>query len=149
MLKEVLNNVDWILFFHFAGIIIGLGAVTVIDTMGFFSRKNINKTQNTIYAHHTTKPLIWIGTLIVLITWILILLKNNFILNFVETFKTILIGVMIINGSFLSFHISPELNKRIGVKKLLPKSLQIKIAISLIVSFISWWSFVILTVGNL
>lgn len=57
-----------LLFFHFVGIIIALGAVTVIDTMGFFSRHNKKKTQDTIFAHHTTKPLIWLGTVIVLVT---------------------------------------------------------------------------------
>lgn len=145
MLKEVLQSVDWLMFFHFAGIVIGLGAVTVIDVMGFFSRKNVKKTQDTISAHHTTKPLIWIGTIIVLITWILILVRNGF--GFIENIKTVLLGIMILNGSFLSFHISPELNKLIGVKKLLPRSLQIKIGISLVISFLSWWSFVILTMA--
>ena len=43
-------------FFHLAGIIIGLGAVTVIDTMGFISRKSKEWTQVTVKAHHVTKP---------------------------------------------------------------------------------------------
>lgn len=146
MIKEVLQNLDWLLFSHFVGIIIGLGAVTVIDVMGFFSRRNVKKTQDTIYAHHTTKPLIWIGTIIVLVTWILILFSKNFNIGFVESLKTILLGIMILNGSFLSFVISPELDKRIGVKKLLPQKLQIKVAISLVISFLSWWSFVLLSV---
>lgn len=146
MFKEVLGNLDWLMFFHFVGIIIGLGAVIVIDTMGFFSRKSVKKTQDTISAHHTTKPLIWIGTIIIFLTWILILARMNFIFGFVEISKTILLGIMILNGVFLSFHISPELNKSIGVKKLLQKNLQIKIGISLIISFLSWWSFVILTI---
>ena len=147
MLRGVVQNLDWLMFFHFAGIIIGLGAVIVIDVMGFFSRKDKMKTQDTISAHHTTKPLIWIGTIIVLMTWILILMRNDFILSFIEIWKSILLGIMILNGSFLSFHIFPRLNKLIGKKVLLPRGLQIKIAISLIISFISWWSFVGLTIS--
>ncbi len=149
MFKEVLQNLDLLEFFHFVGIIIGLGAVTVIDTMGFFSRKNVKKTQDTISAHHTTKPLIWIGTIIVLVTWILILFSKNFNLGFVEIWKSVLLGIMILNGVFLSFVISPSLNKRIGVRKLLPRNLQVKIGIALVISFLSWWSFVILTFSQM
>ena len=137
----------WLLFFHLAGIIIGLGAATVIDTMGFFSRKNIEKTQQTIFAHHTTKPLIWIGTIIVLITWIIMFIRNSF--EGIYLWKSLLLIVMVLNGCFLSFIISPELNRRIGIKELLPRTLQIKIGVSLVISFISWWSFVWLTVRNL
>lgn len=147
MIKEILYNVDWILFFHFVGIIIGLGAVTVIDTMGFFSRKSKKKTQDTIAAHHTTKPLIWLGTITVLVTWIIILFQGEW--GFVEISKSILLIVMILNGIFLSFHISPRLDKLIGKKVLLNKSLQTKITFSLIISFVSWWSFVILTLSKI
>ncbi len=136
-------DVDWLMFFHFVGIIIGLGAVSVIDVMGFFSRKSKKKTQDTISAHHTTKPLIWIGTIIVLVTWIFILIERGF--GIIEVIKSVLLGVMILNGCFLSFHISPRLDKLIGKKVLLPRSLQTKIGISLVISFISWWSFVLLS----
>ena len=132
------------MFFHFVGIIIGLGAVTVIDTMGFFSRNDKKKTQETIAAHHTTKPLIWLGTFIVLVTWIIIILGQS--LTGIYFWKSLLLVVMILNGCFLSFVISPALDKLIGKKVLLHSSLQVKIAISLVISFISWWSFVGLTV---
>ncbi len=146
MLKEILQKIDWLMFFHFVGIIIGLGAVTVIDVMGFFSKKNKNKTQTTIQAHHTTKPLIWIGTIVVLITWIFILFEKGF--GNIEIIKSVLLTIMIFNGSFLSFHISPSLDKLIEKKILLPQNLQIKIGITLVVSFISWWSFVLLSFAN-
>ena len=147
MLKEVLEKVDWLLFFHFVGIIIGLGAVTVIDTMGFFSKRDKKKTQDTISAHHTTKPLIWLGTIIVLITWILILIQDGF--GFIQNIKSFLLIVMILNGSFLSFYVSSRLDKLIGKKVILPKALQTKITISFIISFVSWWSFVIFTIAGL
>ncbi len=149
MLKEVLQNLNWLMFFHFVGIVIGLGSVIVIDVMGFFSRKNTKKTQDTISAHHTTKPLIWIGTIIILITWVLILYRENFVFGFVEIWKSVLLGIMILNGAFLSFVISPALDKRIGVKKLLPRNLQIKIGIALVISFLSWGSFVLLTISGI
>jgi hypothetical protein len=147
MLKEILQNINWLLFFHFVGIIVGLGAVIVIDIMGLLSRKSKKKTQITIQTHHITKPLIWIGIIIISITWIFILLSEGF--GFIEKTKSILLFIMIVNGCFLSFHISPRLNKLIGKKSLLPRSLQIKIGITLIISFFSWWSFVLLTISKL
>ena len=146
MLNE-LSQINWILFLHIAGIIIGLGAVTVIDVMGFISRKNKKSTQTTIQAHHTTKPLIWVGTILVIISWIFILLKQGF--TNINSIKSIILVILILNGSFLSFHISPRLDKLAGKNILLPKPLQNKIAISMIISFIGWWSFVILTIAKL
>ena len=129
------------LFFHFIGIIIALGAVTVIDSLGFISRKNKVWTQITIKAHHVTKPLIWIGTIIVLLSWIF-MYENNLLSNI----KSMLLLVMILNGSFLSFYVSPRLDKLAGKKVLLPNKLQSWIIVSMLISFISWWSFVFITI---
>lgn len=142
-----LSQINWVLFFHIAGIIIGLGAVTVIDVMGFISRKNKKHTQTTIQAHHITKPLIWIGTIIVIITWIIILINQGF--STINLTKSIVLTLLILNGSFLSFYISPRLDKLAGKNTLLPKALQNKIAISMVISFIGWWSFVILTIAKI
>jgi len=142
-----LSQINWIFFFHIAGIIIGLGAVTVIDSMGFISRKDKKWTQTTIQAHHVTKTLIWIGTILVVLSWIFILFKEGFTdLNYV---KSIILIILIFNGSFLSFFISPRLDKLAGKSTLLPKTLQNSIAISMIISFIGWWSFVVLTIAKL
>ncbi len=48
----------------FAGLIVGLGAVTVIDLHGFLGRKSPYWAEATTRAHHVTKPLIWLGTLL-------------------------------------------------------------------------------------
>lgn len=132
---------NYSLLIHFIGIIIGLGAVTVIDWMGFISRKSKEWTQVTIKAHHVTKPLIWIGTILTLISWFW-LYKGSYL----DNIKNLLLIILILNGSFLSFYISPRLDKLYRKNKLLTKSLQIPIAISMIISFISWWSFVIITI---
>lgn len=138
---ELLKEVDWLLFFHLAGIIIGLGAVTVIDTLGFVSRKSKKWTQTTIEAHHVTKPLIWLGTIIVLATWIFMFENNS-----VSIAKTIILSILILNGIFLSSYISPRLDKLSGKNKLLPSHIQAKITGSFIISFTGWWLFVLLTV---
>ena len=134
-------EIDFWLLVHIAGLIIGLGAVTVIDLLGFRSRKSKEQTQVTISAHHTTKPLIWLGTILIILSWIFI-----YDASLLSSIKTILLVIMVLNGSFLSFYVSPRLDKLIGKKVLLPFNLQLKITISMLISFFSWWAFVVLTV---
>lgn len=131
-------------FLHFAGIIIGLGAVTVIDSLGFFSRNSKKLTPVTIEAHHITKPLIWIGTLLLLFSWLFI-----FDFSLLSWVKSFLILVLILNGSFLSFYISPKLDKLRFKEKVLDAKLQRKILVSMLISFVSWWSLVWITVRML
>jgi hypothetical protein len=128
-------------FIHFAGIIIGLGAVTVIDTMGFISRNSKEWTQVTIKAHHVTKPLIWLGTFLIFFSWLFI--YNG---TYWENVKSVIIAILILNGIFLSFYISPRLDKLLGKKMLIPSILQLMIAVSFLVSFTGWWGLVYLTV---
>ena len=55
------------LFILFAGFIIGLGAVTVIDLHGFLGRTSTYWTEATTRTHKVTKPLIWAGMFLVII----------------------------------------------------------------------------------
>ncbi len=129
-------------FIHIAGIIIGLGAVTVIDTMGFISRKSKEWTQVTIKAHHVTKPLIWLGTLLMLFSWLFLYAGGYW-----EIVKSVIIGILILNGLFLSFYISPRLDRLYGNRTLIPSRLQLLITGSFLVSFTGWWILVYLTVA--
>jgi hypothetical protein len=134
------------IFLTIAGFVIGLGAVTVIDLHGFLGRTSSYWTLATIRTHKVTKPLIWIGIFFVLIGQILfygngLINQNDF------KFNLFIIVALILNGCFLSFVVSPALLKKEKEGKseeLLPKSLQIKIAFSFVVSFLGWWSLVYL-----
>jgi hypothetical protein len=144
---EKFFQIDWALFFHIVGIIIGLGAVTVIDCLGFISRKDKKLTQVTIQAHHVTKPLIWLGTIIIFLSWIFIIFNEGF--TEINLVKSVILLVLIFNGVFLSFYISPRLDKLLGKNIILPRYLQNKILVSMIISFIGWWTFVFLTMVNI
>jgi hypothetical protein len=66
--------------------------------------------------------------------------------------RIIILEILVINGCFLSFVVSPELLKREErgqAKELLPKTLQHKITASFVISFVGWWGLVLLLVGNL
>lgn len=127
------------------GYIIGLGAVTIIDLHGFLGRKSIYWTEATIRTHKVTKPLIWIGIFLVIVggIWWYTLTGNEFFL-LLHLFTS---GVLVINGCFLSFVVSPYLlkkEKEEKERKLLPASLQVKIVFSFLFSVLFWWSSLIL-----
>lgn len=127
------------------GLIIGLGAVTVIDTHGFLARQSKYWTRATITAHKVTKPLIWIGIMLIALGNILLLPKDTH----TAITNLSIITLMIINGSYLSFYISPKLLEREAQKKadqILPQKMQRHITISFLISLLTWWSFCIMTI---
>lgn len=142
-------NLDFIgLFIFIAGFIIGLGAVTVIDIHGFLGRKSAYWTEATIRSHKVTKPLIWIGTMLAIVGGILF--YRNVPFSGIPVYHAIIAGVLILNGLFLSFYISPYLlaQERAGRQaELLPRSLQNKIVVSLLVSDIGWWGGLLLLIS--
>lgn len=129
------------LFLTLAGFIIGLGAVTVIDLHGFSARKSPYWTEATIRTHKITKPLIWIGMITAVIGEII--LYRNSVITPAITAQAIIAAILILNGCFLTFKISPfllKIEKEKKEKKILPKKLQSKIMISFLISFFGWWS---------
>lgn len=141
-------NLDFIgLFVLIAGFIIGLGAVTVIDIHGFLGRKSAYWTEATTRTHKVTKPLIWIGIILATIGGTIFYRNESFTgVPFVQAVIAIL---LIINGIFLSFRVSPFLlqqEKEGKAGTLLPKSLQRKIMVTLIISDLGWWGGLLLLV---
>ena len=138
------------LFIFLAGFIIGLGAVTVIDLHGFLSRKSPYWTEATTRTHKVTKPLIWVGLLLVIIGALITYRKIGLI--GIPLCQAIIGIFLVINGLFLSFRVSPFLLKREKEGRsgeLLPSSWQVKITISFIISFLGWWSALFLLVWYL
>lgn len=136
------------IFIVFAGFVIGLGSVTVIDTLGFLGRKSPYWTETTIRAHKVTKPLIWIGMFVVLLGYAL-LLADQFITKGQFVTSLLVIIVMILNGAYLSYYVSPKLLERESLGKaneILPDNLQKNIMVSFVISFVSWWGLLLLTI---
>ncbi len=135
------------LFLFVAGFVVGLGAVTVVDIHGFLGRKSKYWTEATTRTHKVTKPLIWIGITLVLIGGIIFYRNEGFTL--IPQTQLVLVAILILNGLFLSFYVSPFLlqrEKEGKASELLPFSLQKKITLSFIISFLGWWSSLLLLV---
>src|SRR5690349_19367631 len=88
-----------------AGFVIGLGAVTVIETIGFLGQRSGYWTEATIRTHKVTKPLIWLGLFIAVLggAWYYTLVGPSF----GKIAHGVLGLIMIANGSFLTFWVSP------------------------------------------
>lgn len=123
-----------------AGYVVGLGAVTVIDVHGFLGRKSSYWTEATIRTHKVTKPLIWFGLFLASVGSVWYFMQTGF--YDVSYMYLAILGVMVINGLFLSLYVSPRLllqEKGGRAQELLPRLLQIKITVSFLFSFIGWW----------
>ncbi len=141
-------NLDFIgLFIFITGFIIGLGAVTVIDIHGFLGRKSNYWSEATTRTHKVTKPLIWVGIILAILGGFIFFRDESFI--GIPLFLSIIAGVLILNGLFLSFCVSPYLlqKEREGkAGELLPQFWQNKIMVSLIFSDLGWWGGLALSV---
>jgi len=132
------------LFLLIAGLIIGQGAVIVIDWHGFLARKSSYWTLATTRTHKITKPLIWLGLFLVF-GGSLLFYRNDFNLLWPKL-HFFLLGLLIVNGLFLSFKVSPFLLKREKegrADQILPTNWQNKITVSFILSFLGWWTSVL------
>ncbi len=129
------------LFLLMSGFVVGLGAVTVIDLHGFLGRKSSYWTEATTRTHKITKPLIWAGVILAILGGIVF--YRNQPLAGIPLYHMIVAILLIINGLFLTFWVSPRLIQREQegrASELLPQSWQTKITISLLVSDLGWWS---------
>ena len=134
-------------FIMFAGFVIGLGAVVVIDVHGFLGRRSLYWSEATTRTHKVTKPLIWIGVLLASIGGFVVYWGEPFV--GIPLVHSVAALVLVLNGCFLSFSVSPFLLRRERegrAKELLPKSWQRKIMISLVLSDIVWWGSLFLLV---
>lgn len=142
------NVLDFVgLFLLLAGFVIGLGAVTVIDLHGLLGRRSSYWTVATTRTHKVTKPLIWLGTTLAILGGAIF--YRGEVLAGVPLVHALVALVLVLNGLFLSFSVSPFLlaREREGRDgELLPASWQRKIAVSLVFSDIGWWGSLVLLV---
>ncbi len=137
-------TMDWIdfagLFLLLAGFVLGLGAVTVIDLHGFLGRRSAYWTEATTRTHKVTKPLIWAGIALAVVGGALFYRQEPF--TGIPLVHALIAAVLVGNGCFLSFRVSPYLleRERQGKQReLLPRSWQTKIAVGLVLSDLGWW----------
>lgn len=138
------------LFLLLAGYVIGLGAVTVIDLHGFLARRSAYWTLATTRTHKVTKPLIWVGIVLVMLGWYGLFRVGWF--AGIGAWMPVLYTLLVANGVFLSFVVSPMLLRREREgrsEEILPGSWQAAIAASFVFSVAGWWGTLALLVREL
>jgi hypothetical protein len=128
------------LFLLLSGFVVGLGAVTVIDIHGLLGTKSSYWTEATIRTHKVTKPLIWLGVFLVIVGGF-IFYRNEPLVG-IPLFHACVVVMLLVNGMFLSFTVSPYLLQREREGKaseILPVIWQRRIAVSLLFSDAGWW----------
>jgi hypothetical protein len=127
------------------GFIIGLGAVTVIDIHGILGKFSSYWRAAAVRTHKVTMPLIWLGSLLVGIGYALSSAQGVDV-----SWLWYIYVILILNGSFLSFVISPKLiaNEKAGNPEAeLPNFWQMLVILSTIISFSGWWSSLYIYLG--
>jgi len=138
------------LFFLLAGLIIGLGAVTVIEIHAWLGRDSSYWTLATTRSHKITKPLIWLGIFLSLFG--AIIAYRNYDFTGLVALQAVIAAVVILNGLWLTFHVSPHLLRREEKgreRTLLSDAWQRKIYVSFFISFFGWWAIVFLLAMHL
>lgn len=123
-----------------AGLIIGLGAATVMDAFAIRSLRPAYWTELSIKASRATVPLTWAGVAVFLVGTLLLYREAGF--SGVGTFQQLLLLVIVVNGLLMTFRLVPELRKREAAGKaasVLPRRLKVRVAVHFIVSFGAWW----------
>jgi hypothetical protein len=153
-MTPLFQNVPWLellgLYLHLSGFVIGLGAVTVIDLHGFLGRKSAYWTEATTRTHKVTKPLIWAGLFLAVVGAVIFHGQRGW--SQILAVQAIIAVLLVINGLFLSFWVSPfllEREKMGRAAEILPASWQQGITVAFLISFIGWWSALFLTVWQL
>jgi hypothetical protein len=127
------------------GFIIGLGAVTVIDIHGILGKFSAYWRAAAVRTHKVTMPLIWVGSLLVGIGYALSAAQGIDV-----SLLWYIYAILILNGSFLTFAISPKLiaNEKAGKPETeLPIFWQRLVILSTIISFTGWWSSLYIYLG--
>ncbi len=139
-----MSTVEWFdilgLFLLLGGFVIGLGAVTVIDIHGFLGRTSSYWTEATTRTHKVTKPMIWAGIALAIVGGLMFYRMESF--SGIPLIHAFIAIILILNGYFLSFRVSPFLLQREKEGRsgeLLPSAWQKKIVASFIISDIGWW----------
>jgi hypothetical protein len=130
-----------------AGLVIGLGAVTVIDWIGILGTKSSYWAEAATRAHKVTKPLVWVGIILVIAGGLLYYRAFGF--SSFAIFHSILAAVLILKSCIMTFMISPYLLKREKEGKsseLLPAKMKWTMGLNFVLSLIGWWTSLFLLV---
>lgn len=129
------------LFIHLISLVVGFGAVVVIDTCGFLWLIKKIKLSFVEKVARITQPLIWTGWSFLVLSGIpLIIMKGT--ISGLTTIKIFLVLLLGLNGLYL--HIIKKGLKGVTNNDNIPKILKFRITFATTISQIGWWGAIII-----
>src|SRR3989338_9444425 len=124
------------LFVHLASLIIGFGAVLVIDTFGLLMLLGKQPLEQVKKVARVTQMLIWIGWGGMVVSGVNLIWLKGYVDNLtkIKLFFVLAVGL---NGIFLHF-ISKSM-QNISDDRQTPKLLKFRIGLATVISQLGWW----------
>lgn len=152
MQEFILNYYEIFLKVHFIGFIIGLGAATISDILFFKFLKDFKIDKFEADTLHTISKIVWGGVGLFTISGICLFIGKYDLLVKSSSFlsKMTIVAVVIMNGIFLHFNVSPKLRKLKLIGKVTNKDmiLRTKALIGGVISVTSWYSVLFLAINK-
>ncbi|MDP4010373.1 MAG: hypothetical protein Q8P37_00730 [Candidatus Spechtbacteria bacterium] len=138
----------WIVFFHVAGSVIAIGAVTATDLL-LLVFKFRPKLINVVAVVAPILSLqVWIGLMFISVSGLLLFLPMKGLENYsIFQFKMLLVAALFLNGIFLNEWVTPkfkELAPEWEQKTKRVKRFMIIAGTATTISFFSWWGVILL-----
>lgn len=144
----ILKYDAWIRFFHIAGAIIALGSVTVSDLFLLWLKFKPKAASQIARIAPLFSLQVWLGLMLLSASGFLMLLPRQGIeTNFFFKLKMILVLIIFLNGIFLNVWVTPKFEALVpewhkNTKKV--KNFMVIAGIVASVSFIGWWSVIVI-----
>ena len=128
-------------FIHLISLVVGFGAVIVVDTFGLLwvmkkiSLQTVNQTAN------ITQRLIWLGWLGLVASGMTLVVMRGSVSN-ITLIKIFFVAMLGVNGIFLHL-IKKNFDKLAGLEKI-PAIYKFRIALTSVISQLGWWGAIII-----
>ena len=129
------------LFFHIVSLVVGFGAVIVIDAVGLLWVRGRVPARRLLNVAEITQKIIWIGWSGLIISGFVMLYLKGFV-DALTTIKIFLVAMIGING--LALHFIKKALHGIARYESVPPALKYHVVLFSIVSQLGWWGAIVI-----
>ena len=132
------------LFIHLISLVVGFGAVIVIDTFGLLWLLKVVDLKRVTSVAQITQVLIWIGWFGLVLSGVVLIQSKGYVDNLTKI-KLFFVAMLGLNGIYL--HLTKKSIEKVLDQKVIPALYKFRIALASTVSQLGWWG--ALTIGFL
>lgn len=128
-------------FIHLISLIIGFGAVVVVDTFGLLWVMKKIKLATVNQTANITQRLIWLGWLGLVISGTILVVRRGSVSN-ITTLKIFFVAMLGLNGIFL--HLIKKSFDKLANAEVIPAIYKFRIALTSVISQLGWWGAIVI-----